>query len=190
MGAYWWSIAGLIFSIFGGFLLSVEAIKLDNLRKLREHYLPNLFANIQSRPFYDPNTLYKIDELRRHELGGRHRLFDFLHLAAGVGVLGVAELICRREGIDPIQWMALNIWHLPIVWRVLVIVISPLYLYSLVWLLGEQVHRAIQRTLAITMRSLEAIERNTPPGTVGIMGFALLFIGFLGQIIGTIARAR
>jgi hypothetical protein len=35
-GGYWWSISGLISDIVGASLLAVEAIKLENIRKLAE----------------------------------------------------------------------------------------------------------------------------------------------------------
>jgi hypothetical protein len=37
---------------------------------------------------------------------------------------------------------------------------------------------------------LETIDRNTPKGTTGIIGFILMFLGFLSQLIGTFAGAH
>jgi hypothetical protein len=40
-------------------------------------------------------------------------------------------------------------------------------------------------SLEIIIRFLEFIDRRTPDGVVGIIGFALLFLGFLGQFSAT-----
>ena len=50
------------------FTLAVEAIKLENLRKLKDHYLRNLLTTTSSRPFYNPHASYDINELRKRDL--------------------------------------------------------------------------------------------------------------------------
>lgn len=56
--------------------------------------------------------------------------------------------------------------------------------------LGELVlHQILQRAVNANLKLLEAIDRNTPTGATGIIGFILMFIGFSGQIIGTILSA-
>ena len=63
-------------------------------------------------------------------------------------------------------------------------------LLSIVLGLGELLYSLITWAVNGAIKGLGVIDRNTPTGTIGIFGFILLFIGFLGQVIGTIASAR
>lgn len=51
--------------------------------------------------------------------------------------------------------------------------------------LGELVHITITRSSLLLVRFVEFIERKTTTGAVGLIGFALLLIGFLLQFYGT-----
>lgn len=105
--------------------------------------------------------------------------------------LAAVELIAWSFGANPGRWVTLAVWHLPVAFRILVILIGGAILFAVLWMLGELViHGIIQVALKGAMAILEAIERNTPTGTTGILGFILLFLGFLGQFTGTIASAH
>jgi hypothetical protein len=190
VGPYLWSVAGLIFDICGAFLLAVEAIKLENLRKLKDRYLRNLLISTTSRPWYDPTVKYDFEELRRREFGGRLRLFTFLHYVPGPVLLATVELVGLAYGINPALGVATWIWHRSIIWRVVTIVISCWLLLLIFMGLGEMLHSLFTWTVSSAIKGLEAIDRNTPTGTIGILGFILLFLGFLGQLTGTIVSAH
>ena len=193
MGPYLWSVAGLIFDICGGFLLAVEAIKIENIRKLREHYLRGLLTRTTARPFHNPTISYSaadFDALRLREFGGRRRLFNLLHMVPGPALIVAIQLIGLAYGVNPATTIALWIWHMSLIWRVVAIILGIWILSIVIFGLGEMLHSLFAFAVNTTIRVLEAIDRNTPTGTTGILGFVLLFLGFLGQITGTIASAH
>ncbi len=193
MKPYWFSVVGLILDICGGFLLAAEAIKLDNIRKLRDLYLEHVFTGLES-PYVifsdDPERDEKIAQNRRRGFG-RPRFYLLLHYMAGVLLLAAISIIVWSFGISPDR-LVLAIWHLPVIFRILVIVLGGvIFIFAGLFMLGElAIHGIMQGSLKGIMAILEAIERNTPTGTTGIIGFVLLFFGFLGQLIGTIASTH
>jgi hypothetical protein len=54
---------------------------------------------------------------------------------------------------------------------------------------GELVYMALTRSLAGLVRAADFIQERTGDGTVGIIGFMLLFVGFVLQMVGTYAGA-
>jgi hypothetical protein len=116
-----------------------------------------------------------------------------IHYVAGAVLLIVADIaIARLFGLNLGMWIVQAIWHLPIVLRVITIILGGLIFVVVgLWLLGELVvHGIMQNAVKGIMAILEAIDRSTLKGTTGIIGFALIFLGFLGQLIGTIAGAH
>lgn len=192
---YWFSVAGLLLDICGGFLLAVEAIKLENIRILRDRYLQGLFTGLESPRFIMPDMDQEtIDEILaknpRRGFGNRDKLYIFAHVLAGCLPLALVQAILWSLNQDPVKWLALAIWHLPIIWRVSVIVVGAIWVIAGTYLAGELViHQVIANGVRAVMATLEAIARNTPTGTTGIIGFILLFLGFLGQLTGVLTSA-
>src|SRR5438093_307890 len=126
MQPYQWSLIGLVLDIVGVLLLSVEAIKLNNIRKLRTRFL---------LPFHDwvkPATVEFVDEGAG---GSRKSAPDygcvwwlFTHGGSGTVTVGFIGFFLHR--IFPgavttiIVWFAaLGTW-----WKVLCIVVSIMLL--------------------------------------------------------------
>ena len=58
-------------------------------------------------------------------------------------------------------------------------------MFGVFWGLGEVVHVLLTGAIVRTMKAIDLIEAKTPSGTVGILGFVLLGVGFSLQFVGT-----
>ena len=197
MPPYLWSMLGLSLDICGAFLVAVEAIKLDNFRRLRDQFLPTLTLALESPLLRQPedtdeamesDPAYYKRNLRRGF--GRHDgLFLAAHYAAGIIVVLLVNIGLSAVGIDGVQFLRSTLKlldHIPLIVRdFILVVVSALMLIGGLWGLGEVVHESSLRALRIIIRALDIIDRRTPDGSIGILGFVLLFVGFLGQMYGS-----
>jgi hypothetical protein len=234
MEPYWWSVIGLLLDIVGAFLLAVEAIKLENLRVVRDRVLRPLSVSFRSPliTFHEadgpgpgpgqgrrsnpssstvlgmfrphprenapadthrnrrPTELDEDEEDRLRGFGSRLSLFVLFHYFMVVAVLALVELFGHSLGIRPLEWTLRGIWRLSpwAKWPIFGLGCS-LFVVILPLTLGCWAHTGLERLTELIIAGLDAIDRETPNGTIGILGFLLLFLGFLGQVAGSIASA-
>jgi hypothetical protein len=193
---YWWSIFGLVLDITGASLLAVEAIKLENLRKLAEGIRMRVELPLESPLFMpeDPESeVWKIptSELRARGFAGRHRLYTAAHIFAGwVGLFTVNMLIRAFTGYDVAErlnsWiLSRSFWIAALLYLLLGIVVG----LWMSWLVGEGIiHGVAAGSIRGILRLLSFVDKKTPTGTTGIIGFVLMFCGFAGQIMATIVN--
>lgn len=189
MEAYHFTILGLILDIIGGFLVSVEAIKLENLKVLRERF----FSPIHSVTLPHQIVFVK-HETPETKSSGRWLLIYFgLHLLSGAIVCATVFLgINSFFNGSPTIWQSLLwewYWNQPgtliLLSSLLIIPIGCWFALIILFELGEMVHVALIWGTEIPIRLLDWVVTRTPTGTVGIIGFLLLFAGFLLQMLGT-----
>ena len=186
MQPYHWSLAGLLIDVVGAFFLSVEAIKLDNVAKLRDRVFVPLHRGIVGPSITitdDPTikttpgiivTLSLVAWLILHFLGAVlltapvlwlvHQAFDF-------------DVLSWLWGLQNLLWPWARIPTLLVTGFV-----GTLFLAVTV---GELAHHLLVKASLVLVNSLFWIDRKSPDGTIGICGFCLLLLGFLGQMIGT-----
>jgi hypothetical protein len=156
-----WTVLGLAIDMVGALLLSVEAIKLENLRTLRnnlfERMRKDIRADISPVPFIGAFVLI---------VGG------------GLLLLG---------NYRPKKIIDLPAWAEPLALVVVAVVVVPVTAIVLVALIFA-VSLAISATLTIGLTGgiwvLDYIDRKTPDGTIGIIGATLLVLGFAFQLAG------
>ncbi len=178
---------GLAVDIVGAFLVAVEAIKLQNLRALRDRVLrraheltlsPRIIIVDRSSRLLGPPPV----QVPSDRYAG---LFMGLHYVAGlIVVLVVDQLLDGQVYMRFIQgalWVLARPWYLvgllAVAFLVLGVVIG-------LWMLGELVHVTLTATFRVSIRIMDAIDAKTPDGTVGVIGFLLLVAGFLLQMYG------
>ena len=199
MHPYQVSAIGLVADIIGAFFLAAEAIKIENLRILRDKILRRLSHAVISPPLQlgDDEELTPAREQQFREAfefglpwGAKHpHLFTLLHYVAGVLLfLGANWLSSGRV----IGWLlSAAVWMLasmPALVAYAIIVLIGLYLIvGGMWMLGELVHMGLIRTIRYSMAIIEFIDHRTSDGGVGILGFSFLMVGFFLQLFGTIA---
>jgi hypothetical protein len=191
---FWWSVCGLTSDIIGASLLAVEAIKLENIRKLAERIRLQVEVPLKSPLFEptDPNSdIWKIPGSELQAMGFGHR--DWLYTAAHVvcGWVGLAIVDLLIGTVTGHNFAALsNSWILSRpVWLTLILYALVLWIvgYGIAWLVGEVLlHRVIEGSVRTILRLLGYIDRKTPTGTVGIIGFIFMFFGFVGQLMATV----
>lgn len=198
-----WAMFGLSLDILGAFLLAVEAIKLKNLRTLRETILSPLHRAIlpplirfsddesvaaHATPENPPNNSTSSRQVVRLKAPrfADSRLFMatylLLHLVAGLAVILAVNSLSKGiiyAGVRVIfSWLAGRALWISIP---LLILISCVSVPGL-WMLGELVHIATIRVSGGLVDALFFIERETANGIVGILGFAIMLLGYLIQM--------
>jgi hypothetical protein len=183
MQPYYWTMTGLLFDILGALLLSVEAIKIDNFRQLRDRFLVPIHRQTISPRITFGKGVDDTNFWSRH-LG----FFMSLHWVAGLIVFLVLNRIMSGWMLAALANLAL--WFLSFTgWKLVAMLVLGIYgvvLFLLgIWMLGEVVHIALTFSTRCLVLLVEWIDRRTPTGSVGLIGFFLLFIGFLLQMYGT-----
>lgn len=168
MQPYHWSIVGLSLDIVGAFFVSVEAIKLENLRRLRDTVVRSAHSRVlklwrgPGGPAEGSSLLFQIS------------LFVLMPLLVLVLVAAIAVLIEElRNTRSLVDQIGLSIAYLFIICTFGLLVIG----YGILPLLSS--------TLSTIVSAMDIIDRRTADGTIGIIGFCLLVLGFICQAYGS-----
>ena len=189
MNAYQYTVVGLILDIIGAFLVSVEAIKLENLRRFRDRFLRPMHSSILPKkvtfvddetPLYDQQPLPG-DEVEFSE--GLRRWF-LSHTLAGVLAVSLAYLLLGHHAQRMVDFLLLWAASRSALSLIALVLPAAVIAFLLILGVGEAVHFALIHLSRLPIAVLDVIDRNTPNGTIGIVGFSLLFFGFLLQIVG------
>jgi hypothetical protein len=155
--------------LLGVFLLSVEAIKLRNFRRLNER-----FFKPQLR-FLNP-TIQVVHDMSRRPL--RLDSFGvFLILITGFGFL----LFIVISHLFPASATVVRPWHWSVPWWGMILLL-PCYLIGC-HLAGGIVYTAAVGVLTLLTKLLDSLERSTEEGTVGLIGFSLFLLYFILKTI-------
>lgn len=183
------TMIGLGFDIVGALLVAVEAIKIENFRALRDRIIKKAHGYTLS-----PRVVF-VDEAgpRRIENPQESRpsesfpgVFMALHYVAGfIFLLLLNELLdglIYTTYLKTVDWLLGLRWF----WQVPVLLFAGTFgVFFVFWGLGEVAHMILSSALICAMKAIDFIEERTPTGTVGILGFLLLAVGFLFQLVGT-----
>jgi hypothetical protein len=194
MQPYHFSILGLALDIMGAFLVAVEAIKLENLRALRDRVLRRIHEYTLS-----PRIIFVDDA--GHPLGrvqpppvpaDRYPgLFMGLHYVAGLILLVILNHVL--DGWVYSSFIKGGLWVLDQPWYLAALLTLVFVIIGVVvglWMLGELVHITLTVAMQVPIKIVDFIDARTPDGTVGIIGFLLLFAGFLLQMYGAYLGGR
>lgn len=181
MMSYYLTMIGLLLDIIGAFFVSVEAIKVKNLKTLREKILGPMHKATLS-----PKLKF-VDGLMVTHASHRYvSIFMSLHYLAGALVIvGLNRLLDNKL----FEWYIIAVawtWSKP--WYIFIALVAAFVFFGGfmgLWLIGELVHMAITKVTKLIVIFFVFIEDKTPDGTVGIIGFFFLFIGFVLQLWGT-----
>ncbi len=181
------AMLGLVLDLTGALFLAVEAIQIENFRKFRDHFLANAHRFTLSPVTSIPNSRLR----DQHEASLRPSnsfpgLFMGLHYIAGLVLTLILNkltddriLLGYRALADKVLTFRWN-YQIPVV-LFLLLIIAPI----IFWLLGECVHVLLTRILALSMKLIDFIDDNYPSGTIGIIGFLLLAVGFSLQFLSS-----
>lgn len=153
---------GLSIDMVGALLLSVEAVTLEKVRRLRDM----LVQAVQH-----PGIVLTIL--------GITVTFVF-HFSLPLALVGVLEPDATRE-IDRYMNHHLFFWFPESGWLKMAAVVSWV-VFAPLWVLTSWMLAA--GVLAPIVGTLEWIDRKTPDGTTGVIGAVLIIFGFALQMIG------
>ena len=189
MNAYQYTVAGLILDIIGALLVSVEAIRIENLRRLRDRFFRPMHSSILPKkitivddetPLYDQQPLPD-DEIEFSE-GLRRWLLS--HTLAGVFAVSLAYFLLGHHAQKMVDFLLLWAASRSALSLIALVLPAAFIAFLLILAVGEAVHYALIHLSRLPIAFLDIIDRNTPNGTIGIVGFLFLFFGFLLQIVG------
>lgn len=187
MQGYEYSMFGLSFDIVGAFLLAVEAIKLENLRAFRDRGFKRMQEYTLSPRITFAPAGEGLGPVPPSVPADRYPgFFMGLHYFAGLILVAVANEFLGGQ----INRLLLRggLWALGRPWYVTIAVTLGFVLFGIIlglWMLGELVHVAITKSVDASIKALDFIDLRTPDGTVGLLGFLALLIGFLLQMYGS-----
>ncbi len=184
---------GLVLDIVGAFLVSVEAIRMENIRALRD----KVFRKAQ-RYVLSPRIIV-VDDKGVPVAGSSERvpsdsypgLFMGLHYVAGLLLILIVNHALEGLLFEWLFKLAALLLGQP--WYVIVPVAIVSLLFGVVaglWMLGELVHELVSRTTWFVIRVLDFVDARTPNGTVGVLGFLFLLAGFGLQLYSTYIGSR
>ena len=182
MKSYIWSMCGLSFDIVGAFFLSVEAIKIDNIRLLRDRYLPVLSKKLEG-PIMVPGEEGSDIAFTIQASSVYVHLFDLLHVLVGALIIAGASYPFWSSIVGFFS-------HVALPFLILGSIVLAVPLIVLLWGIGELVHQSLLWLIRSAIALCDQIDKKTPNGTIGIIGFVLVFIGFMGQMLGTLFGAH
>jgi hypothetical protein len=184
MQPYQCSLVGLLLDIVGVLLLSVEAIKLENIRKLRTRFL---------LPFHDwvkPATIEFVDHSDSNNPKTAARDYGcacwlFTHAGSGAVTVGMLGIVLRhmlpRASVTMLDWFA----TIRTGWKVAVIAMLVILLPNVLIYVGEFWHYSVIWLTGGFVAAAQFVDRKTPDGTIGLIGVALALLGFVLQFVGT-----
>jgi hypothetical protein len=197
------TMAGLVFDIVGGFLVAVEAIKIENLRTMRDRVLKRTNSYILGpRIIRSTNLVFPgehTEELDKENL--QKTLHEeplpvigclpllTLHVLVGLVFLFLLYLLIKTLTNDLIFNVFLSrvaeINAIPKALMLPINIISGLLMLGLSGAIGSGFFSAFSQLLQGVMKTIDFIEAKTPNGTIGIIGFTFLSLGFLFQFVAT-----
>lgn len=169
-------------------MVAVEAIKLENLRSLRDQVLKPVHRyTLSPRINWVDEAGRRVGRPQPSVPADRYPgMFMGLHYVAGLVVV-----IAANEWAGGYVYRLLmrgGLWALDRPWYVTVLLALGFVWLGVIaglWMLGELVHVAATRAVQACIRVLDFVDARTPDGTVGVIGFVLLLIGFLLQMYGS-----
>lgn len=205
-----WTLAGLSVNLAGAMLLSVEAIKIKNILRLRDTLFAGLAGRATSPPVQLPPFELVGDKAGQVALGPKPQPEPKAEY-----VTAIPEWRHRRGllslSFPPFYW----VWHLGIpilfwisvefavrwltsfslfgawldLWwplKVLSVLFLLVSLVPLFFILGCGIHRLIFWFAMTCIDQLNRLEARTQSGVIGVLGFVLMLIGFACQALGTL----
>lgn len=183
---------GLALDIIGAFLVAVEAIKLKNLRALREKFFEPTYRHTLSPRIRFVDSERVVTPAQETESRPSEHyppgLFQGLHFVAGFLVVAFVNHLLGGRLVAWVTRAAVWTVDRPLYITVPVVILAMVFgvVYGVggLWMLGELVHMLITGATKLPIRLLELVEARTPDGTVGILGFFFLLVGFGLQFYG------
>jgi hypothetical protein len=171
-------VGASILQIAGTFLLAVEAIKLENLRKLRDVVfggpLRMLTPSVKVPAGATEADIARSIEKKRNQIFLLLGLvgFAFLSLLLSLAVPSISDTwaLFRSQFSEP--------WWMTVIAAFFALCLTMFF--SL--LTGFIMYKLLLLPFQIPFVTLEFIERNTAKGGIGMLGFFLFFVGSVAQI--------
>lgn len=172
-------IVAIVLETAGAFLLAVEAIKLDNLKKFREA----VFANPVR--FLTPSIWVARDATKDEVAKATERkILRIMPLLALAGALAICLLLWLAGAtFQSVATAVASAAPDGLGARVLAGLVVLLCGFFASAFVGFLVYRAVLLPFEIPLRVLELIEKKTATGGIGITGFVLILISSIAHIV-------
>jgi hypothetical protein len=177
------NLLGLVLNMIGALFLSVEAIKVHNLKAIQQRFLSPLHQAIVPPTVHVAEgplpTLPWRDRLRTASYLSFYFTMPLVAGALSLWILNslLGGLLLRLASVAS-TWVVGTPWFFTI----------PLMLWAggllmlLLFLMGEVVHVALVRGTKLLINAVDFIERHTATGVIGIIGFIFMLLGYAAQL--------
>jgi hypothetical protein len=170
---FWLRFASSLCELLGAFFLAVEAMKLDNFDRLRDQILKPFYSFINPTLTFDggpPPANWKGHPPDQ----GVFNLSFYLFAVVGA----VADCFILDKGFGSLQQF-FTIWcRLPgPLWTDIAVLVPAAIIGSVIT--GLIIYTLLVGVVSIAIRSLDVIDRQTPTGTIGIIGFLCFLVAFI-----------
>jgi hypothetical protein len=170
----------------------VEAIKLENVRKLRdrilkpmEEYAKPLGFPLTGDAMPDPKVRYT-----RTRLDGCV-WWAFTHTGTGALTLWLVGAMARGWFPGALPWLVAQWQDTGVVGRSVGSVVGAWVVFFVSTMIGEGYHHGVVWLTRRVVDVADFIDSRTPDGTIGLIGFFVVVVGFILQFVGTwLARPR
>lgn len=165
---------GSCLEVLGAFLLAIEAIKLHNLRFIRERVLEVVASKVNPVVhFVNANS----DEEKKQSVDWINIVFTSFILLGLLIIYGLVRLL----GLDPRDaWGTFSGFVPGPLWIDILVALPAGFLLLLISsFVGYGTYALVVLALGTAIAALNFIERHTATGVVGIMGFLLFLAGVM-----------
>jgi hypothetical protein len=162
---------GSIFETIGTFLLAVEAIKLENLKSVREGLINRIIHHLSPRIMVADSDSPESVQTKTEK--AMNRVFFLIFLA------GLALEVAILNGSIWEMWRSV-VMGMPGPQALKVLMGSSLMIilvFSVGYWIGAILYMIAITPFRVLYRTLEWIDKNTVKGTTGILGFLVFLVG-------------
>ena len=185
------TIAGLIVDMLGVYFLAIEAIGVERLRRLRESRFRGASRSANPDAVAPDSQGEQAHAARDEARSG----FNDPGCVVASGLLGGVTLVTLLValyvlGVDLIEivWSAIGPIYLLTAFIILFLLIPFLVVLSI--LVGMLIYRVFVLILHAPVSFIEYTERRYAAGTAGLLGFLLLILGLMLQLLASVLQQR
>ena len=183
------SIVGLIIDMFGVYFLAIEVIGIERLRILRGTRFRTIDRSEQSKGvFSDVQT--DISPTNEAQDGVNNPGCIIATGVLGAIILGVVLFSLSASGFNIFEMLLSTIGNIYVLTAFIILFLSIPFFVLISIIIGMAIYKIVITILNAPISFIEYTERRYAGGTAGLLGFLLIVIGLMLQLLSTVLQQR